>query len=347
MKNLNINYKQFSDLINLRNNVFYPLKNFPNREQLLDIIIKQKYKKKFFPFPIFLGVDRQTFLKLKGISKINLIYKKNKIVEIDKIKFFSIKRKIIRKYLIPNRFKKHQYFKDYDDVFRYMNFNISKIFKKNFRHRYFISPKKFIKKNKIKNLKYLAAFHTRNVPHKAHEWIHDFLVNKYNNLLIQPLVGQYRKGEFKDAVILNTNKMILKKYKNSDKKVFSIPFFSYPRYGGPKEAALHSLVRRNYGCTHFWVGRDHAGLKNYYKIYDSREYCKKNQKKLGLTIVYKNEPLLCKICKKISVQKCCDNRKTEKLSGTKIRKLLKRGKKIHENYMSKFISKNLSFKSLI
>ena len=56
-----------------------------------------------------------------------------------------------------------------------------------------------------------------------------------------------------------------------------IPFFSYPRYGGPK-AALHAVVRKNYGCTHFWVGRDHAGYKNFFKKYESQKFCKKNEK---------------------------------------------------------------------
>ena len=118
-----------------------------------------------------------------------------------------------------------------------------------------------IKKNKISTL---ASFHTRNVPHKAHEWIHNFLFKKFGALLIQPLIGQYKKGEYSDDLIIKTNKLALKKFNSN--KVFSIPFFSYPRYAGFREAALHALVRKNYGCSHFWVLKilmDTNNLKNF------------------------------------------------------------------------------------
>ena len=79
----------------------------------------------------------------------------------------------------------------------------------------------------------------------------NFLLKKSDTLLIQPLIGQYKIGEYKDDTIIKTNKIIAKTYK---KKVQVIPFFSYPRYAGPKEAALHAIVRKNYGCSKFWVG---------------------------------------------------------------------------------------------
>ena len=113
----------------------------------------------------------------------------------------------------------------------------------------------------MKKISTLSSFHTRNVPHNAHQWIHNFLFKKFGALLIQPLIGQYKKGEYSDALILKTNKLAAKFFNSN--KVFSIPFFSYPRYAGYREAALHAIVRKNYGCTHFWVGRDHAGFKRF------------------------------------------------------------------------------------
>ena len=76
------------------------------------------------------------------------------------------------------------------------------------------------------------------------------------------MIGQYKKNEYSDELIINSNKLAASLFKS--KKVISIPFFSYPRYAGYREAALHAVVRKNYGCTHFWVGRDHAGYKNFY-----------------------------------------------------------------------------------
>ena len=102
-------------------------------------------------------------------------------------------------------------------------------------------------------------------------------------MLIQPLIGQYKKGEYKDRLIIKTNKLVSKLFKS--KKVYSIPFFSYPRYAGYREAALHAIVRKNYGCTHFWVGRDHAGFKKFYNYKQSQKYCYKNQKNLKLKLL--------------------------------------------------------------
>ena len=132
-------------------------------------------------------------------------------------------------------------------------------------------------------------------------------------MLIQPLIGQYKKNEYRDSIILNLNKKIVKIYKSKNFQVYFLPFYSYPRYGGPKEAALHALVRKNFGCTHFWVGRDHAGVGDFYSNYASRNYCKKNIHRIGIKIYATNEPTLCLSCKKISDTKCCRNMKKKKL----------------------------------
>ena len=84
---------------------------------------------------------------------------------------------------------------------------------------------------------------------------------------------------------------------------YVIPFFSYPRYGGPREAALHAIVRKNFGCSHFWVGRDHAGYKQFFKKYASQKFCKQITKKLKINIVAVKEPYYCSK-KKFIVNQC-------------------------------------------
>ena len=81
-------------------------------------------------------------------------------------------------------------------------------------HKYFISPMFFKKKNKINSLKNLSSIHTRNVPHTVHQWIYNFLFNKFGALLIQPLVGQYKKNEYNDQLIVNANKIAAKIFKS-------------------------------------------------------------------------------------------------------------------------------------
>ena len=97
--------------------------------------------------------------------------------------------------------------------------------KKNFFHKNFISPKQFKEKfkAKLKKNSNLAGFHTRNVPHAAHQWIHKFLIRKYSKILIQPLIGQYKKNEYLDKIIKKTNLIAAKMYNN--KNALYVPFF--------------------------------------------------------------------------------------------------------------------------
>ena len=184
---------------------------------------------------------------------------------------------------------------------------------------------------------------------QTHTCIHQYLYKKFGALLIQPLIGQYKKGEYKDQLIIQTNKLATK-LMNSN-KVYSIPFFSYPRYAGYREAALHAIVRKNYGCTHFWVGRDHAGFKKFYNYKQSQKYCFQNQKKLKIKIIAGNEPYYCKKCNKVKNTICkdlnCKKKDIVKISGSKIRDFLNKNKPIPNYLMDPRISKLLSKKSLI
>tara|TARA_B100001741_G_scaffold236622_1_gene197579 strand:- start:420 stop:1457 length:1038 start_codon:yes stop_codon:yes gene_type:complete len=344
MKIFNLNQNQFSDFINLSNEVFNPLSNFVNKDEFIEILENLKFKKKYFPYPIFFGISKQKYQIYRKKKNLTLCYKSKKIAKIDNIKFYTINKDTFGKKIFGQNFKKHPYYKKFKfENFKFLNFEIKKIYKINLNKNLFISPKKF-KKRKIK--KPLACFHTRNVPHNCHKWIHEYLIQKFKSLLIQPLIGQYKKGEYKDKIIMSLNKKIINKYINK-KKIHIIPFFSYPRYAGPREAALHALVRKNYGCTHIWIGRDHAGYKNFYKKFESQKFCKKNEIRLGIKIIAKKEPYYCK-SKKIVVNDCtCKTNCKIKISGSKIRRLILKKKKIPKILMLQYLSKRLNMKSLI
>ena len=350
MDKINITQNQFSDLINLLNGVFLPLKNFVTKEEFLEIINNKKIKNKFFPLPIYFGVNKETYLKFKKKNTFNLYFKNKYVLNIYNVKFYSLNKKRICREIYGKDFVKHPFSKKFiKENYKFISFDYKKINKKNLSHKYFFSPMLIKKRIKINQISKLAGFHTRNVPHKAHQWIHSYLYNKFGALLIQPLIGQYKKGEYSDQLIIKTNKLASKKFKS--KKVFSIPFFSYPRYAGYREAALHAIVRKNYGCSHFWVGRDHAGLEKFYGYKQSQIFCYKNQKKLKIKIIPGNEPLYCLKCNIIKNTKClkskCAKKNKVKISGTKIRDLLKQNKKIPTYLMDLKISKLLSKKSLI
>ena len=350
MNKIHINKNQFSDLINLLNNVFYPLKNFVSKNEFIKIINDKEYKNQFFPLPITFGITKEIYSKIKDRKSLNLYYKKKYLMNIYNVSFYSLDKKKISRKIYGINYLKHPYYKRFiKENFKFMHFDYQSEKKKNLQHKYFVAPSIFKKELKIKKISTLSSFHTRNVPHKAHQWIHSFLFKKFGALLIQPLIGQYKKGEYNDALIIKTNKLSAKIF-NSD-KVFSIPFFSYPRYAGYREAALHAIVRKNYGCTHFWVGRDHAGFKNFYGYKKSQNFCFKNEKKLKIKIIAGAEPFYCLNCNTIKNKKClnknCLKANIIKISGSLIRKLLNENKSIPQYLMDPKISKLLSKKSLI
>jgi len=345
MSKLILSQNQFSDLLNLTNNVFYPLKNFVTENEFELIVNKSKYKKKFYPFPIFFGITENIYKKIQFTKKLHFYYKNKIVATVIRPIFFNVDKKNFGNKIFGKNYNRHPYFKKFDTGnFKFISFKILKLYKININQTKFISPQEFknsINDNKIKNI---SAFHTRNVPHKAHQWIHNFLLKKSDMLLIQPLIGQYKKGEYKDSIIIKTNKIISKTYK---KKVRVIPFFSYPRYGGAKEAALHAIVRKNYGCSTFWVGRDHAGIGKFFSKYESQDFSKKNERKIGLKIISEKEPYYCK--KHLRVLNNCKCKKNYKIliSGTKIRELILKKKKINNILMNPEISKLLNINSII
>jgi sulfate adenylyltransferase len=350
MNKINITKNQFSDLINLINNVFFPLKNFVTKNEFLEIIDNKKYKNKFFPLPIYFGISKKIFKKFKNKNNFDLYYKKKYLLNIFNAKFYNINKTKICKQIYGPNYLKHPYTRKFiTENYRFLSFDYKNINQRNLKHKYFYSPSLIKKKIKINKISKLPSFHTRNAPHKAHQWIHSFLFKKFGALLIQPLIGQYNKGEYNDQIIIKTNKLASKKF--NSKKVFSIPLFSYPRYAGYREAALHAIIRKNYGCSHFWVGRDHAGIKDFFDYKISQKFCHKNQKKLNIKIVAGKEPIYCLNCKIIKNKKCvskkCLEKHKVKISGSKIRQLLLENKKIPHYLMDIKISKLLSKKSLI
>ena len=340
-----LNYKQYSDILNLNNDVFYPLKKFVNKNEFTLILKKKIFNKKFFPFPIFFGLSRKQFKKIKKSNELDLVYKYKKITKINKLNFYKINHSLFGKKIFGKNYITHPYYKVFKkENYIFLSFNILKKYKKNNLIKNFISPKVF--KKKIKKINFLPGFHTRNAPHSVHQWIHAYLFKKYGSLLIQPLIGQYKKGEYKDSFIMKTNQKAAEIFKS--KKVFCLPFFSYPRYGGPRESALHAIVRKNYGCTHFWVGRDHAGYKNFFSKYQSQKFCKFFKKKIGINIIAEKEPYYCKKHQRVGNNFKKNSYKNKIfISGTKIRKYILNKKKIPKYMMSSNISNLLGHHSIL
>ena len=341
---LNINKNILSDIVNIKMKVFSPINKFSSKNEVVSICKKfETENKEFFPLPIVFPITTQEKKKINKNKKIKIYYLNNFIATIEIVEIYQIEKIIINK--IFGFYKQsHPGIKNFINInFFYLDCKIISFNKEILNKIKFYNP--LVIKKKIKN-KTCAGFHTRNVPHNGHLWIHSFGKKFCQKLLIQPMVGQYKKDEFNEKALVDTNKIAteLDKYKS----IFST-FFSYPKYCGPREAILHALVRKNYGCSHFLVGRDHAGYKNFYKKYASQKLCKKYEKKIGIKILIFNEPFICKNCKIVTNQKCQKCRKTKKIliSGTNIRKLIINNKKIPDYFMNQKIYNVINKDSLI
>lgn len=190
--------------------------------------------------------------------------------------------------------------------------------------------KKIIKK---KSWKRVVGFHTRNIPHRAHEFLQKSSLENSDGLLIHPVVGSKKKGDFSNKAIMESYRVFLQNYLPKENVILT-PLLIYSRYAGPKEALFTAIVRRNYGCTHFIVGRDHTGVKNFYGKYDSQKIFS-NFTDLGVTALCFNEPYYCKKCDQITTNKTCPHTRKYhiEISGTKIRKSVLNKSKISDKYV--------------
>jgi sulfate adenylyltransferase len=174
--------------------------------------------------------------------------------------------------------------------------------------------------------KSIVGFQTRNVPHVAHEMLQKAALNIYDGLFLNPLIGKKKIGDFTDDLIISAYESLIDNYFPKNRVLFSTIHTSM-RYAGPREAIHHAIMRKNFGCTHFIVGRDHAGVGNYYPPFAAQEIFQKYPD-LGITPVIFPSFYFCKKCMSFANEKTCPHgiETKEELSGTMMRKMVNSGK---------------------
>jgi sulfate adenylyltransferase len=183
----------------------------------------------------------------------------------------------------------------------------------------------------------IAAFQTRNPLHRSHEYLTKIALELCNGLLIHPIIGKLKSGDIPAELRMECYRVLMDKYYPDDRVVLK----AYPmemRYGGPKEALLHAIIRQNFGCSHLIIGRDHAGVDNYYGPYDAQQiFDQLNPDDLSIQPLKMDNTFWCWKCNSMASPRTCPHGDEDHLliSGTKLREMLSRGERPPEEFSRK------------
>ena len=337
MQKMEVSEEIAVDIENIAYGVFSPLEGFMCRNDFENVVYNMRLENDLpWTIPIILDVN-ESFREGDEI----LLYSKNGMkaeMKIEEIYSYD-KKELANKVFKTNDMthpgvKKISGMKD-----KLIGGKITLIENGNHQfENYYLKPAETRVLFKEKRWKEIVAFQTRNVPHLGHEYVQKTALTFVDGLFINPIIGKKKHGDFKNEVILRAYDALIKNYYRNDTTVLSI-LRTEMRYAGPREAIFHAIMRKNFGCTHFIVGRDHAGVGNYYAPYEAHEIFNEFPD-LGIIPIFFHSFFYCKKCGGVVNEKICphDEKHHINFSGTAIRKMLINGESPPEIMMRKEVA---------
>ncbi len=338
---LNLNKEQFCEFVNIANGLFKPLNGFMNQKEYISVVENMCLPDgEVWTLPVTLDVDEKQFAEAKKKNKIECYYNNNFLgyIEIDdcfKVNFEKDLKKIFK---TDDRNHPGVLFELKRGLYRIGG----EVFleKENVEDN-FLNPANTKKIFQEKGWKTIAGFQTRNPIHRAHEYLQRIALELCDGLFINPLIGWKKKGDFSEKAVLQGYEAMIKNY-YPENRVYFEPLITPMRYAGPREAIFHAIIRQNCGCTHFIIGRDHAGVGNYYEKYEAHKLAKKiiTNNNLGIELLLLKGPYYCKKCKQIVTEKTCKHEEKYhiEISGTLIREMVTRKIDLDERFMRKEVA---------
>jgi sulfate adenylyltransferase len=351
MDAIEVSYDLRSDVENIADGVFSPLEGFVGRDNFESIVKKGRLAGSGLAWtvPIVLDVDEATAAKSRQAGEIALSTAGGERFASLKVEdAFAFDRRESAKSIYGTDDPKHPGVDKMTNMKSHLlsgRIEVSKRIPQLPLRRRRMTPEQTRARFAEKGWKTVVGFQTRNVPHVAHEMLQKAAINLYDGLFVNPLIGKKKKGDFKDEVILAAYETLIENYYPVDRAVFAT-LHTEMRYAGPKEAIHHAIMRKNFGCTHFIVGRDHAGVGTYYHPFASHEIFK-NYPDLGIQPVFFPAFYYCKKCLSYANERNCPHgpEVRDELSGTKMRRMVISGEIPAEHLMRPEVAKLIvSFK---
>jgi sulfate adenylyltransferase len=330
MKSIQLSYDQFLEFEKIAIGTFAPLDGFMDEKNFYSVVNHLRLSSgQLFTIPIVLDVDKECAIDLNGESKVELFYKNLLVGYIFPTSFFTCNRNEVSKKIFGTADLSHP------GVLNF--FNLKEIFiggkieklEENFSliATNELTPKDQKREFEIKGWATIAGFQTRNVPHRAHEYLLRIALEISDGLFVQPLIGKKQPGDFTLEAILRGYEVLLENFLPPERVVLGT-LSTQMRYAGPREALFHAIIRKNYGCTHFIIGRDHAGVGNWYDKYAAQEFVLKFESEIGIKILALRGPYYCTKCDTIVTENSCSHENSihaMHISGSDIRRILKNG----------------------
>ncbi|MFW9821476.1 MAG: sulfate adenylyltransferase [Candidatus Thorarchaeota archaeon] len=329
-ENIKVNSQTKKVIKNISYGVFSPLEGFMNRNNY-EYVLEDMYLENdiAWPFPIVLDVSKQQTEKFSIDDRIILMNSENHPLAIMNVEdVYDYDKKDFAQKVYGTLDKNHP---GVDSIFKLKEKLVGgEIFLINDPVPIFpqldLKPIETRVLFKEKKWDKVVAFQTRNPPHLGHEYVQKAGLTYCDGLFINPVIGKKKVGDFLDEIIIESYQVLIKEYYPKDRVILST-FETEMRYAGPKEAIFHAIARKNFGCDHIIIGRDHAGVGNYYGPYDAHDIFEKFPD-LGIEAIKFRSFSKCSKCNSIINDKICPHppEMQNYFAGSEIREALIRGK---------------------
>lgn len=324
-----IDYDTILDVEKIANGSFSPLKGFPGTDDF-NCIVEKMHLANGVPWtiPITLSVDRQTSDKLPKEEPVLLVSESGQPVALMQVSevFVPDKDKTVKKVFGTDE-REHP---GVNFVYNWQEFLVAGEieliqYSPSDMEEFDFSPAELRSMIAEKQWATCAGFQTRNVPHRAHEYLHRVALEYVDGLFLNPIIGWKKSGDFNPLVVMRAYEILCQHYYPPSYVILG-GLSTAMRYAGPREAVFHAIIRKNYGCTHFIVGRDHAGVGGYYDTYAAHKIFDQFDD-LGIAPLRLHGPFYCYKTEGIATEKTCNCSEEERfdISGTYIREVLKNG----------------------